>query len=430
MSLCDASFEHSALNAQSPPHPEQSQLTGPEAEVTTLDVPVPFRDVQLNEDDFKCSICLYLWHKPCINSCGHAFCFWCIHLAMNGLGSSQCPLCRTPYTHLPDICVPLHHFVAQRFPEEARSRAAEVAREEQLVGVHSPALPAPPAEDVLATGFRCHHCSAVARGPTVTRCGHLFCQPCLAELVAQGPVWCPVPGCSAYLSTVPNVCITLQDLLHTTGAARGLARGPKAPAALLEDSPAKPLGGPAGDVLEPSEPPLVPRVGKTGPEGPDMYCEGADHRATTLKALPFEKPFSPIEDFETAMQDPTFIHFGIICDSCGAYPIVGHRWRCRDCPEKIGFDICGECYTRQVHRRLITGKFNQSHQPTHRMHLVAQVKDWLHELQGMHPELSVTQLLQLVDLALQEVRGEAAPAGEGEGQGEGAAGGNPVDAVM
>ena len=33
------------------------------------------------------------------------------------------------------------------------------------------------------------------------------------------------------------------------------------------------------------------------------------------------------------------------CDACGLYPIVGDRWRCRDCPERIGFDLCGACHT-------------------------------------------------------------------------------------
>lgn len=48
------------------------------------------------------------------------------------------------------------------------------------------------------------------------------------------------------------------------------------------------------------------------------------------------------------------------CDSCGLYPIKGHRYKCQDCPDKVGFDLCGKCFDRGLH---ITGRFNQQHTP-------------------------------------------------------------------
>lgn len=48
------------------------------------------------------------------------------------------------------------------------------------------------------------------------------------------------------------------------------------------------------------------------------------------------------------------------CDSCGLYPIKGRRYKCQDCPDKVGFDLCGKCYDRGLH---ITGRFNQQHIP-------------------------------------------------------------------
>ena len=48
------------------------------------------------------------------------------------------------------------------------------------------------------------------------------------------------------------------------------------------------------------------------------------------------------------------------CDSCGLYPIKGHRYKCQDCPDKVGFDLCSKCYDRGLH---ITGRFNQQHTP-------------------------------------------------------------------
>ena len=40
------------------------------------------------------------------------------------------------------------------------------------------------------------------------------------------------------------------------------------------------------------------------------------------------------------------------------YPIVGRRWQCLDCPERVGFDLCGACYDRRAN---VVGRFNQHH---------------------------------------------------------------------
>ena len=47
----------------------------------------------LSPDDFSCAICLELLHKPCVNRCGHAFCFWCFHQAMGLSASHWCADC-------------------------------------------------------------------------------------------------------------------------------------------------------------------------------------------------------------------------------------------------------------------------------------------------------------------------------------------------
>ena len=62
----------------------------------------------------------------------------------------------------------------------------------------------------------------------------------------------------------------------------------------------------------------------------------------------------------TAAFSDRFVHYRIGCDSCGVFPIVGKRYRCRDCSERIGFDLCGACYDNQ---RNICGRFNQQHRP-------------------------------------------------------------------
>lgn len=46
------------------------------------------------------------------------------------------------------------------------------------------------------------------------------------------------------------------------------------------------------------------------------------------------------------------------------YPIEGDRYRCEECTEKIGFDLCGSCYNNGGS---LLGRFNQEHKPNHRM---------------------------------------------------------------
>ncbi|KAF9608934.1 hypothetical protein IFM89_012102 [Coptis chinensis] len=49
------------------------------------------------------------------------------------------------------------------------------------------------------------------------------------------------------------------------------------------------------------------------------------------------------------------------------FPIVGERYKCNDCEEAIGFDLCGECYNTSSK---LPGRFNQQHTPEHKFELV------------------------------------------------------------
>ena len=46
------------------------------------------------------------------------------------------------------------------------------------------------------------------------------------------------------------------------------------------------------------------------------------------------------------------------------FPIVGDRYRCQDCPELTGFDLCGVCFEGSGN---MCGRFSQQHMATHRM---------------------------------------------------------------
>ena len=53
-----------------------------------------------------------------------------------------------------------------------------------------------------------------------------------------------------------------------------------------------------------------------------------------------------------------YVHIGIGCDCCGAYPIRGKRFKCLDCPEAVGFDLCEACHRGSL---VSYGRFNQRH---------------------------------------------------------------------
>lgn len=74
-----------------------------------------------------------------------------------------------------------------------------------------------------------------------------------------------------------------------------------------------------------------------------------------LHVLPYETSRSCSLSSRVLRQ---YVHFGVGCDCCGAYPIRGKRYKCLDCPEEIGFDLCESCHRRG---RATFGRFNQKH---------------------------------------------------------------------
>lgn len=116
----------------------------------------------------------------------------------------------------------------------------------------------------------------------------------------------------------------------------------------------------------------------------------------------------------------TYTHFGRGCDGCGVFPIVGRCYRCEDCSEAIGYDLCGRCFDLGFHKREPPagagggsgegeargpgggggggggGRFNQAHRPEHQLVEVEQEETFLHTLQRQHPELTVDQIIALL----------------------------------
>ena len=103
-------------------------------------------------EDWRCPVCMEMLCKPVVNDCGHVFCFWCMHRAMDGYAaSSACPMCRGSYNHLPDVCEILHAYLGRTFPKEYAIRLRENRTEEEIMEVYSPE---PRGELVLGTAAR------------------------------------------------------------------------------------------------------------------------------------------------------------------------------------------------------------------------------------------------------------------------------------
>lgn len=51
------------------------------------------------------------------------------------------------------------------------------------------------------------------------------------------------------------------------------------------------------------------------------------------------------------------------------YPIRGDRYKCVECKEDVGFDLCIKCHeSRESHSKL--GRFNQQHNSSHTLEVL------------------------------------------------------------
>ena len=60
-------------------------------------------------------------------------------------------------------------------------------------------------------------------------------------------------------------------------------------------------------------------------------------------------------------------------------PIIGERYKCKDCVEEIGFDLCESCHNAPAK---IPGRFNQQHKPEHEFEIIqpTNISDFLFRL--------------------------------------------------
>lgn len=318
----------------------------------------------LEDPRFQCCVCLELLYKPVVIGCGHMSCFWCVHKAMHFVRESHCAICRQPYNHFPSICQLLHHLLLKLEPAEYKKREKEVLEQEKSVDTYSPQIieflnskdnncengedgdskledniskttPEVPVDNAInghpkkikLEDVSCARCKELLYQPAVLNCGHVYCMSCLPFLDDEA-LKCQVCG-GLHPGGFPNVCLDLEHFLEEYFPEEYESRRRK----------------------------LQFGITQCTPEGssPGTFC--------TKESM--NRP-SKEETYLQQNRDLSNVHVGVGCDSCGVYPIRGKRYKCKDCTELIGFDLCDECYNT---RSKLPGRFNQQHTPDHRMEL-------------------------------------------------------------
>ncbi|CAD6341405.1 unnamed protein product [Miscanthus lutarioriparius] len=304
-----------------PPEP------GKKEEVASTAAGPGANDLDDPDPQFMCCVCLDLLFKPVVLSCGHMSCFWCVHKAMHIFRESHCAVCRQPYIHFPSICQLLHHLLLKLETTDYKRREKEVlvgsdgenrnedskARPPQEVSLNG-SISDEHSKKIKLEDVSCPLCMEMLYQPAVLNCGHVYCVSCLSSLNEE-TLKCHVCG-SLHPGDFPNVCLDLDHFLEEYFPAEYESRGQK---------------------VQFKKDQCNREASSSGRKG-------------STRALHDE--------------DLLNIHISVGCDSCGVYPIRGKRYKCQDCTELIGFDLCEACYNSSSK---LPGRFNQRHTPDHRM---------------------------------------------------------------
>ncbi|CAL8468593.1 g8133 [Coccomyxa elongata] len=324
---------------------------------------------------------------------------------MSPFNSSRCPLCRSSFGHFPDVCNVLHHFLLRAFPEQYESRAEETRENEQEEEVDSVEVspPAAVSENVQAQSvaardarwsladFLCSRpdCAALLRDPAILNCGCAMCISCLPEAGE------PCPRCGAISVTQPKPCTKLKELVEELFPSKVFQWRPSRTdasavqnVAVLAEAACQRAKRKTMDIAGCVEEPTSAAAASEQSEGEEAADQPSEEQEPST-------PQTPAAAIQSRLHS-NVTHFGIGCDFCGQYPIVGKRYQCLDCPERVGFDLCKACYER---RSNVHGRFNQHHTSEHRMREVAVTPNILHILQAANPDMDMSQILNMMQMA-------------------------------
>ncbi|XP_004296644.1 PREDICTED: E3 ubiquitin-protein ligase PRT1-like [Fragaria vesca subsp. vesca] len=350
-------------------------------------------------EEFQCCVCLELLYKPVVLGCGHISCFWCVFNCMNACHESNCPVCRHPYNHFPRICNLLHFILQKLYPKAYHTREKQVGEEEKKAGYFSPQVQNPLAgpdptesniprnvahsppcpesknskgcssgaslvnspevldheaniasfptssknvkptenaavqehclygndlengthKEISVSDLLCAACKNLLFQPVVLNCGHVYCESCIS-IPEDGISRCQICQ-SMHPNGFPSVCLVLEHFLEE--------QYPEAYAHRQASS-----------------------------------LKQADSRLNVRQRAKRSSSTLSDEYLSCMYGGGPKVHIGIGCDYCGMSPIIGERYRCKDCVERMSFDLCGACYKAPSK---ISGRFNQQHKPEHKL---------------------------------------------------------------
>ncbi|XP_031285499.1 E3 ubiquitin-protein ligase PRT1-like [Pistacia vera] len=174
-------------------------------------------------------------------------------------------------------------------------------------------------KQISIADVKCTACKQLLFNPVVLNCGHVYCETCIIKPTNE-KLMCQVCQC-LNPGGLPKVCLELNQFLDEQLCKEYAARR---------------------DVVE-----LTKALRK--------------HESTTMCCMKSGKLRSLVnsgEDITWWADLHPAVHVKFGCDSCGMFPIIGERYKCIDCVEAVGFDLCGHCYHT---RSIIPGRFNQQH---------------------------------------------------------------------
>eukprot|EP00850_Spirogloea_muscicola_P020269 SM000211S06639 [mRNA] locus=s211:179012:180951:+ [translate_table: standard] len=277
--------------------------------------------------------------------------------------------------------------------------------------------------------FECGACSELLHEPVVLNCGHAICLRC-ADTRQSQPNWlCPLHSCMARQPEgTLGKCVILEKVLMTSHPDAYSSRTGRSTTMATSAAASEDTSMPQSSTCEPAEAKLhfegsssdqgsgtsgssnqdqerrhcpeaessaVPQVG--GNQGMVTLVQRAWENiaavAVRRQAARSHQEQENLDDLLKETRAQNYIHTGVGCDACGAFPIVGRRFHCKDCPEVVGYDVCSDCHQGPLPA---AGRFNQRHQPEHRMVESPQYSGALHFLLIAHSaDLTIQQLIRL-----------------------------------
>lgn len=269
----------------------------------------------------------------------------------------------------------LHDFLEASFPSAYKERAEEARQEEEESDVASPQHVSSDHHGVrskpIDTGgpssddFACNACGKLVYKPFILNCGHVVCMHHVDA--NQG---CPI--CHAAFHGGETLCTQVWDWMTRIFPEQCEERRQE----LCQSS---------------------------SPEDRMRQTQEHNDEAAGAGTLPDTEKMPTSSGTMDDDYPEDFTHFGVGCDICGEYPIIGKRYKCLDCPESVGFDVCRSCLSSCTKEKTgSVGRFNQKHRSDHRLELVPPLMTKLHTIKELHPDLDYNRLLSLIEMAWED----------------------------